>query len=101
MKKFFSMLALTLVFTLTFSAFATGAAEPKTQDQPSSWASVDKARNLGFVTDEMNRSFQTPTTREEFCVVISTILIHWYDAPIDYHMEARRLTLPSFNDTDV
>ena len=103
MKKFFLMLALALVFTLTFSALATGAAEPKTQDQPSTWAavSVDKARDLGFVTDEINKNFQASTTREEFCVLISTMLIRWYDAPIDYQIEVRGLTPVAFNDTDV
>ena len=69
-------------------------------DQPSLWATggINQAKELNLVTDEMNRNFQFPTTRAEFCRLIVNMLIIWYDAPIDFQIEARGLTPLDFND---
>jgi hypothetical protein len=95
MKKL-SAILLSLALVLTLCGNAVFAAT----DAPSAWAKdrIDKAVELNLVTDEMNTAFQSPTTRAEFCGLVARMLIIWYDAPIDFQIEARGLTLGEFND---
>ena len=84
------------------SLLTVSAAQTTPNDQPTSWATagVERARSLGLVTDEMNQGFQSATTRAEFCRLVSRMLIIFYEAPIDYIIEARGLTPHNFNDTE-
>jgi len=95
MKRSISVLLACVLMFLVCGSTALSAT-----DQPSAWAvdGVAKAKELNLVTDEMNRNFQSPTTRAEFCRLIVNMLIIWYDAPIDFQIEARALTLGEFND---
>ena len=95
MKRSISVL---LACALMF--LACGSTALAATDQPSTWAvdGVTKAKELNLVTDEMNRNFQSPTTRAEFCRLIVNMLIIWYDAPIDFQIGALGLTPGDFND---
>jgi S-layer homology domain. len=95
MKKVISIL-LVCVFVFTVCGNSVLAAT----DQPSAWAAdgVARAKELNLVTDELDKAFQSPTTRAEFCGLIIRMLIVWYDTPIDYQIEALGLTLGEFND---
>lgn len=90
-----AILTIAMMFTATVPALAAS-------NQPSSWAAqgIARANELNLVTDEMNKNFQSPTTRAEFCRLIARFLIIWYDAPIDYIVPAFGLEPVDFNDTN-
>ncbi|MDR1642325.1 MAG: leucine-rich repeat protein [Clostridiales bacterium] len=69
---------------------------------PASWASdsIVSAHDLGLVTQEMRRKYQSATTRAEFCRLAARFIEVYYNKPISDVLSERGVAPKTFADTE-
>jgi len=75
--------------------------EKTAADKPASWAAekINAAIKNGLVTGEMNKTFQSATTRAEFCRLAMRFIEVYYGSPTANVLNERGLSAKTFADT--